>query len=139
MEHHISIEAEELISNFKKQRGPIALHQAFDVCILNSLWTMLAGERFSLDDKRLAELLDIVHASFRMLDMSGGLLNQMPFLRFVAPQKSGYSILVNNLNKLWSFLKVLVSLCVLFEFKLKNYRLFYISKQIIMIILVICS
>ncbi|KAJ9576497.1 hypothetical protein L9F63_025607 [Diploptera punctata] len=72
---------------------------------LNSLWAMLAGHRFDLDDQRLVDLLDIVHKCFRMIDPSGGLLNQMPPLRFIAPRHSGYTNLMTHLNRIWNFLR----------------------------------
>lgn len=68
---------------------------------------MLAGHRFSLSDSRLAKLMELVHVSFRMLDMSGGILNQMPFVRFLAPKCSGYRDLQDILNEFYTFLKVI--------------------------------
>lgn len=37
--------------------------------------------------------------------MSGGILNQMPFLRFLAPNATGYNRLLYVLNKLQTFLE----------------------------------
>lgn len=34
----------------------------------------------------------------------GGVISQMPFLRFVMPELSGYNDLMRILHKLWSFL-----------------------------------
>jgi methyl farnesoate epoxidase/farnesoate epoxidase len=110
MQAQIEAEAKDLVTRLRNKCNggltPVELHDAFDVCVLNSLWAMLAGERFSLDDTRMMELLDIVHSSFRMIDTSGGLLNQMPFLRFIAPGWSGYTRLLSVLNRMWSFLRV---------------------------------
>lgn len=79
----------------------------FDVSVLNGLWTMVAGHRFSLNDAKLAKLMELVHVSFRMLDMSGGILNQMPFIRFLAPKCSGYRDFQQILNSFYTFLKVI--------------------------------
>ena len=49
--------------------------------------------------------MDLVHEAFRLLDMSGGILNQMPFLRFVAPDATGYNRVLYVINKLEEFLK----------------------------------
>ncbi|CAI6352811.1 unnamed protein product [Macrosiphum euphorbiae] len=84
---------------------PIEVHGLFDVSILNGLWTMLAGQRFELNDSRLTRLMELVHVSFRMLDMSGGILNQMPFIRFLAPNSSGYEHIKQILNEFYAFLK----------------------------------
>ncbi|XP_049962656.1 methyl farnesoate epoxidase-like [Schistocerca serialis cubense] len=102
----IAAEACDLVDDLAKRcQHPVPMHTAFDICVLNSLWAMLAGKRFALNDHRLSELLNIVHSSFRATDMSGGLLNQMPYLRFIAPRASGYVTLVNNLQRMWNFMK----------------------------------
>jgi methyl farnesoate epoxidase/farnesoate epoxidase len=110
MQAQIEAEAGDLVTRLRNKcdggSTPVKLDDAFDVCVLNSLWAMLAGERFALDDARMMELLDIVHASFRMIDTCGGLLNQMPFLRFIAPGWSGYTRLLSVLNLMWTFLRV---------------------------------
>lgn len=51
-------------------------------------------------------LLKMIHDSFRVIDMSGGILNQFPFVRYIAPNLSGYKPLINTLSPLWAFLKV---------------------------------
>nr|QRY28570.1 cytochrome P450 CYP15A1 [Sitobion avenae] len=84
---------------------PIEVYGLFDVSVLNGFWAMLAGHRFALNDCRLARLMELVHVSFRMLDMSGGILNQMPFIRFLAPKCSGYKYLKQIINEFYTFLK----------------------------------
>lgn len=74
---------------------------------------MLAGHRFTLNDSKLAKLMELVHVSFRMLDMSGGILNQMPFVRFLAPKCSGYRDLQHILNEFYTFLKVSEKKCLI--------------------------
>jgi methyl farnesoate epoxidase/farnesoate epoxidase len=54
--------------------------------------------------------MKLVHASFRMLDMSGGILNQMPFVRFLAPKCSGYKDIKLILHEFYTFLKVIKSI-----------------------------
>ncbi len=70
---------------------------------------MLAGYRFSLDDENLAKLLKLIHKAFHLVDMSGGLLNQMPFLRYIAPTRSGYNAVVGVVDEMMGFLKVNLS------------------------------
>lgn len=48
----------------------------------------------------------MIHESFRVIDMSGGVVNQFPFIRLLAPDLSGYRPLVNTLKPLWRFIKV---------------------------------
>ena len=119
MEAYIEEEAQDLVTSLRSKCAggstPVPMHDAFDVCVLNSLWALLAGHRFSLDDQRLVDLLDIVHKCFRMIDPSGGILNQMPFLRFIAPQKSGYTNVMTHLNRMWNFLKVRAYIILIFQ------------------------
>lgn len=87
----------------------------FGTSILNTIWTMLAGQRYDLDDERLKELLLSITKLFRIVDMSGGLINQMPFIRFIAPGKMKYYEFVNISNKLNGFLRV----CILINHYMK--------------------
>ncbi|XP_034255752.1 methyl farnesoate epoxidase-like [Thrips palmi] len=112
MEEQVAEEAAELVTALRARvlaargaDGCVAMAHAFDVSVLNSLWAMLAGRRFALDDERLAGLLHTLNDCFRQTDGSGGLLNQMPFLRHLAPRRCGYTDTVRNLNKLWDFLR----------------------------------
>lgn len=107
MERQIEEETKELVESLKKRcSDPIYMHDAFDVGVVNVLWAMLAGRRFTLDDDRLIKLLKIIHDAFRLTDISGGILNQLPFLRHVAPEASGYLAHVDILRRIKDFLEV---------------------------------
>ncbi|XP_059216227.1 probable cytochrome P450 305a1 [Stomoxys calcitrans] len=66
--------------------------------VINVLWSMTAGQRFERGDKRMAKLLSLMGRRSKVFDISGGLLTQFPWLRFVAPNKTGYN-LIRQLNK----------------------------------------
>ncbi|XP_015519448.1 methyl farnesoate epoxidase [Neodiprion pinetum] len=106
MQNQIVTEAENLVKFLHNQslRGPVPMHGAFDVAVINSLWLMFAGRRFDYSDQRLTEILQVTHDAFRLIDTSGGILCQLPFLRFICPELSGYKSLMTILRKLWSFL-----------------------------------
>ncbi|XP_059612681.1 uncharacterized protein LOC132259145 [Phlebotomus argentipes] len=108
MVQRIEQEAEAMVEHLwrKNQRdGGIFMHNAFDICVLNVLWTLMAGKRFDLEDKRLTVLMKLIHESFRIIDMSGGILNQYPAIRHILPNLSGYRPLVEAFKPLWSFLR----------------------------------
>lgn len=106
MENHIEDETKELIESLRKKcHEPLYMHNAFDVGVINVLWAMMAGRRFTFDDERLIRLLKIVHDAFRLTDISGGMLNQLPFLRYVAPKASGYLAHVDILKRIKDFLE----------------------------------
>ncbi|XP_043461100.1 methyl farnesoate epoxidase-like isoform X1 [Leptopilina heterotoma] len=106
MESYLIFEAENLVENLKCRmtNGPVAMHRAFDIAVLNSLWTMFAGHRFDYQDQKLHNILEVVHKSFRLTDTLGGIVSHMPFLRFVIPELSGYKELSTNIKKLWEFI-----------------------------------
>ncbi|KAJ8930071.1 hypothetical protein NQ314_017178 [Rhamnusium bicolor] len=107
MEEKIQEETRSLIAILKNRCSePIFMHSAFDISVLNGLWAMMAGQRFETDDERLRKLLNIIHDAFRLVDMSGGLINQMPFLRHIAPNACGYNQIMDILNRMWTFLEV---------------------------------
>nr|XP_023019296.1 probable cytochrome P450 303a1 [Leptinotarsa decemlineata] len=74
------------------------------VHILNSLWKMLAGVRYSAEDGKMRELQDILSELFRSLSMVGTTFSHLPILRYLAPERSGYNLYVNSHNRIWEFL-----------------------------------
>lgn len=109
MDMKIEVETKDLIDVFRKQCDkPIEMQTAFDISVLNVLWSMMAGNRFSLDDIRLQTLVNCIHHTFTLLDISGGILNQMPVLRHFAPDKTGFNDVVYGIEKLMVFLREVV-------------------------------
>ncbi|XP_018325317.1 methyl farnesoate epoxidase-like [Agrilus planipennis] len=109
MELIVFEEARELVDCLRsKCAQPITINNTFDISVLNVLWALLAGERFSLDNPRLAGLLSIIHDAFRIVDFGGGIVNQLPFLRFVAPEYSGYKQSYAILKRTWQFLEEVI-------------------------------
>lgn len=83
----------------------IAMNDVFNISVLNALWTMLAGTRYSPGDKTLKTLQDLLSDLFKSVDIVGCLFSQYPFLRFVAPEFSGYTGYVKTHEELWKFLR----------------------------------
>lgn len=69
MVNHLSGEAFNLIKSLDEQskRGAVPMHTAFDVAVLNSLWTLFAGHRFHHHDTKVKEILEVVHEAFRYI------------------------------------------------------------------------
>ncbi|CAL7939979.1 unnamed protein product [Xylocopa violacea] len=106
MEKHLALEAENLVDylRYSSAKGPVPMHTAFDIAVLNSLWCMFAGHRFDYENEKLVEILKIVHDAFKLMDTMGGIVSQIPFLRYIIPELSGYNDLMRILQKLWNFL-----------------------------------
>ncbi|XP_055631206.1 methyl farnesoate epoxidase-like [Toxorhynchites rutilus septentrionalis] len=108
MVSNLEKESDDLIQHFRKfsrTQKTINMHNAFDIAVLNVIWTLIAGKRFHLGDKRLEWITGTIHKSFRVIDMSGGVLNQLPCVRYICPVKSGFAPLVRLLKPLWDFLE----------------------------------
>jgi methyl farnesoate epoxidase / farnesoate epoxidase len=110
MVHHIQKESVKMVEHFRRtcENGEMDMHNAFDISVLNTMWTLLAGYRFDLADERLLQLMKLIHDSFRIIDMSGGILNQFPAIRHIMPDRSGYRPLVETLKPLWKFLNEVI-------------------------------
>lgn len=50
----------------------------------------------------------MIHECFRIIDMTGGILNLFPWLRFIVPNLSGYKPLVDAHSPIWTFLREVV-------------------------------
>lgn len=75
--------------------------------VMNVLWELTAGAKF--EDPNLLTLMSKRSAAF---DMAGGLLNQIPWIRFLAPVKTGYSLITNINQQLYSLISVRLHLFI---------------------------
>lgn len=96
----------EKIKNSKDGKGEIMeMKDAFNVGMLNTLWSMMASKRYKADDKELKELQALLVELFANIDMVGALFSQYPFLRYIAPEASGYKSFVYIHQQVWKFLR----------------------------------
>lgn len=108
MDLQIQDELKELVNVIETSTGSICPADILPASVINVLWTFTTGSRIKRNDKRLTKFLDLLHKRSKAFDMSGGILCQMPWVRFFAPEKSGYN-LIRNLNKEFSefFLEII--------------------------------
>ncbi|XP_045509930.1 probable cytochrome P450 305a1 [Colias croceus] len=64
--------------------------------VMNILWKYTAGERIKED--QLQYVIDLFSKRSKAFTIAGGWLNQWPWLRFIFPKLSGYTI-IKNLNQ----------------------------------------
>jgi cytochrome P450 family 2 subfamily L len=69
--------------------------------VMNVMWELTAGAKF--EDSKLLMLIKKRSTAF---DMAGGLLNQIPWIRFLAPVSTGFSLIQNINQQLYSLLSV---------------------------------
>ncbi|XP_069701144.1 methyl farnesoate epoxidase-like isoform X2 [Periplaneta americana] len=99
MEDMILKEVLDLLDTLGRQgsggRREVTVGRYVTPCVLNVLWVLVTGGRFSSwDDPRLQHLMQLMSQRAKAFDMSGGTLNQFPWLRFFAPEWSGYNLIL---------------------------------------------
>lgn len=80
------------------------MENIFNIHVLNTLWTMLAGIRYNNDDKELKYLQQVLSELFERAHMFGALFSHFPILRIVAPEYSGYNTYLKAHLPIWNFL-----------------------------------
>ncbi|CAH1107250.1 unnamed protein product [Psylliodes chrysocephalus] len=98
MEHMIRNEVDDLLLILKENENKeIRIGGILAVSVLNVLWALLGGSRLNRNDVRLKRLLEFLDERSKAFDMAGGTLNQFPWVRFIAPEESGFN-LIKRLN-----------------------------------------
>ncbi|XP_015517474.2 methyl farnesoate epoxidase [Neodiprion pinetum] len=95
----------------KSNDGPIRnVDRIATVAVLNSLWYLTANTRYDQEkeDAGLAEIVQIISDIFKDSDVSGGVLNYFPFLRYIVPGLSGYKSRNDRQMRVWHFFRNLV-------------------------------
>lgn len=94
MQVQIQNELNELLQVIADQQGDAVWPGSFlPPSVLNVLWTFTAGQKIARNDPRLARLLSLMQLRSKAFDMSGGVLNQMAWLRHIAPEWTGYNLI----------------------------------------------
>nr|CAD7262268.1 unnamed protein product [Timema shepardi] len=92
MESVMHQEVDELSAHLKSSEIT-EVFGLFNIPVLNVLWCIMAGKRFSHDDKEFKDILERLFEAFRSGNPSGGIINMIPALRHIMPKSSGYSII----------------------------------------------
>uniref|UniRef100_A0A182UIL2 Cytochrome P450 n=1 Tax=Anopheles melas TaxID=34690 RepID=A0A182UIL2_9DIPT len=94
MQVQIQNELNELTDVIRERhQQPIWPGSILSISVINVLWTFVTGTRIPREDDRLQRLLRLLQDRSKAFDMSGGVLCQLPWLRFIAPEWSGYNLL----------------------------------------------
>jgi hypothetical protein len=102
MEEQIHAELKEILEIIRSSSGTTPIwpggSNLIATSVINILWTFTTGAKIKRDDARLMRLLDLLQKRSKAFDFSGGFLNQMPWLRFIAPDATGFT-LIKSLNE----------------------------------------
>jgi hypothetical protein len=110
----------------------MSMHDAFGVYVLNTLWSIMAGIRFSHSDLELKKLQGLLSELFANIDMVGCPFSQFPVLRFLAPELSGYKQFLYIHQRVWNYLKVNSKICLFKSYgnMIELHGIFYSNKSL---------
>jgi hypothetical protein len=98
MEDIIMDELRQMIRLFRESSAEgraVSMGMSLAPSILNVLWFLVAGDSFlSRDDARLHRLLMTIKTRSKVFDITGSTLNYFPWMRFLAPEWSGYNLIL---------------------------------------------
>ncbi len=106
MENLIIDELLRFTSELGEKTEDVSLNQMLSTSVLNVLWTITGGKQFSKEQDRLSELLSLLRERSKAFDMAGGLLNQLPWMRFIFPRYCGYTVIKALNQKLHDLFQV---------------------------------
>ncbi|XP_046977217.1 probable cytochrome P450 305a1 [Vanessa cardui] len=82
--------------------NPINIKAAVAMTAMNILWKYVAGE--PIKESQLKKIIELLSARSKIFTMAGGWLNQWPFLRFIAPEWSGYAVIKRMNEQLYDII-----------------------------------
>lgn len=97
----------DLLHEIRLQGGEyclIKMQKFFSLYVLNTLWQMMAGIRYTPENKELKTLQSLLHQLFLSIDMMGAPFSHFPFLSHIFPKLSGYTDFVNTHNEMFDFI-----------------------------------
>jgi hypothetical protein len=110
MEALIQEELQELLDVLESTMGDgqqtvLHMHNYFNLSVINVLWTLIGGIRYSHDNSNLKELLHIVDILFKSMSI-GGLSTVYPIFHKIAPSLSGRNDQVKSYRLIQEFIRV---------------------------------
>jgi hypothetical protein len=95
MEALVMDEVQELIEGLKKEPKGVAIstQNRFNIAVLNSLWRIITGQRFSHDDQELVKIMESINKSLNVQ----GFVFFFPWIKHVIPKLSGWEQYVKEI------------------------------------------
>ncbi|XP_059622969.1 probable cytochrome P450 305a1 [Phlebotomus argentipes] len=96
----------QLIDKRMQENGSMWPGDFLVVFVMNILWTFAAGSEYPIESSR--QLFQLLNERTKAFDFSGGLLSDLPWLRFIAPEFTGYNLMVRFNKEIRSFLQKII-------------------------------
>ncbi|CAD1470481.1 unnamed protein product, partial [Heterotrigona itama] len=94
------------------EKGTITnIRSIISAAVLCNLWLLIDGTKYDVgtESTNLKEAIHILKDLVRNANVSGGILNQFPFLRYIFPNLTGYSMFVERQNRINNFFMEVIS------------------------------
>jgi hypothetical protein len=86
----------------------------FYAAVLNSLWFMLTGQRMPTKDHgNVRYFAQQAYRTQRSVDVTGDVLSQTPWIRYFAPNSTGFTELIESSQNMLKYIEVIPSLATL--------------------------
>ncbi|XP_043286451.1 probable cytochrome P450 305a1 [Venturia canescens] len=102
MSAHLCEELESIFAKIK-DGGIFCMRSLISAAAVNVIWILATGKRIT-DEKKLQHFLKLMERRAKAFDMAGGTLSVFPWIRHIAPEASGYKLLVTLNNEIRSLL-----------------------------------
>ncbi|XP_015607062.1 methyl farnesoate epoxidase [Cephus cinctus] len=95
----------KIIENKAKEGIVNDVHKISAFAVLNSFWSLIAGARYDQNeqDSELVGIMQTINDAIRSNNAIGGIINQLPFLRFFIPGPLGLSEHKDRIVKIWKY------------------------------------
>ncbi|XP_016914993.1 methyl farnesoate epoxidase-like isoform X1 [Apis cerana] len=108
MEHilqHDAIALTNIIIELTKDGTIKNIRSIISAAVLSNLWLLIDGTKFDvgMENSNLKEAINIVQDIVKSSNVSGGIINQFPFLRYLFPNLTGFSAFVERQKRINNF------------------------------------
>ncbi|KOC62836.1 putative cytochrome P450 305a1 [Habropoda laboriosa] len=114
MEHilqHDAISLTNVVVELTKEGAITNIQSVISVAVLSNLWLLIDGTKFDIgmESSKLREAISVLKELTRNSNVSGGIINQFPFLRHLFPKLTGFSVFVERQKRINNFFMEVVS------------------------------
>ncbi|ODN05797.1 Cytochrome P450 2J5 [Orchesella cincta] len=107
MEMLIMDEVNDFAERIKNAKGaPVGeIKKLLSLAVVNSLWTIVSGKRYSQDDANLKAISNSLDRALSASADTGGIVFFMPWLRYIMPEYTGYAATRRAFEQLRAFVE----------------------------------
>ncbi|XP_046141021.1 methyl farnesoate epoxidase-like [Osmia bicornis bicornis] len=114
MEHVLQEDAimlTNIVTELTKTGTPTSIQSIISAAVLSNLWLLIDGTKFDvgMESPMLKEAINILKDLTSSSNVMGGILNQFPFLRYLFPNLTGFSVFAERQSRINSFFMNIVS------------------------------